>query len=68
MTAKTSNQGMRQPQLGGIGSIFNVGRAAQTCKHGRGDLWRLKGGGAKWICGICHPPAVTNIERFRDDA
>jgi hypothetical protein len=38
--------------------------AANVCRHPPEDYWRLAGG--KWICGICHPPAVPGIERVGD--
>ena len=59
------NQGMRQPQLGGIGSIATR-RTMNVCKHTDG-VWRL-GDGHKWICGVCHPPAVGGVEWIRAPA
>lgn len=35
-------------------------RSVNVCKHTAG-VWRL-GDGHKWICGVCHPPAVRDIE------
>ena len=58
MTVK-ANQGMRQPQMGGVGSRLDVGTMTATCKHS--NFWRLPGGG-KWICAVCHPPAVERYE------
>ena len=54
------NQGMRQPQLGGVLSR-PLAVTTAVCKHGPGHLWRL-GEGHKWVCGVCHPPAVANVE------
>lgn len=61
MTEKKSGQGMQRPSLGGIGSRFDVGVAAQVCKHGSTFLWRLDAD-SKVICGVCHPPAVRVYE------
>ena len=54
-----SNQGMKQPQMGGVGSRLDVTTMGATCKHER--FWRLPGAN-KWICAVCHPPAVESYE------
>ena len=58
MTVKT-NQGMRQPQMGGIQSQLQLARPNPLCDHS--DFWRLPGA-SKWICAVCHPPAVERYE------
>jgi hypothetical protein len=54
-----ANQGMRQPQMGGVGSRLDVSPLSQTCKHA--NFWRLPGA-SKWICAVCHPPSVAAFE------
>jgi hypothetical protein len=60
VTAK-SNQGMRNPQMGGIGSRIADARVTnQVCRHNQ--PWRLDAE-SKVICGVCHPPAAgLNVE------
>jgi hypothetical protein len=54
---------MRSPQFGGIGSrVADARVTANVCRHPPEEYWRLAGGG-KWICGVCHPPAVHEVER-----
>ena len=60
MLRKQANQGMRQPQFGGIQSQLRLTDAKPLCKHGD-NCWRL-GPGHKWICAVCHPPTVQSFE------
>jgi hypothetical protein len=55
-----SNQGMRQPQYGGIQSQLRLARSTAICRHK--EFWRL-GPEHKWVCAVCHPPLA-----FADDA
>lgn len=65
MTAKP-NQGMRSPQMGGIGSRHADFRAAsQVCRHNK--PWRVPPDG-KVVCGVCHPPAAHDFEWLDGDA
>jgi len=50
-----ANQGMRQPQMGGVQSQLRLASPAQICAHR--EVWRLDPD-SKWICLVCHPPAV----------
>jgi hypothetical protein len=56
-----SNQGMRQPQLGGVQSQLQLARPNPLCKHR--EMWR-KPGGPKWVCAVCHPPPA--LPEFAD--
>jgi len=57
-----SNQGMRQPQMGGIQSQMRLASAQPLCgRAGHRWKWRLSPS-SKWICGECHPPAVERYE------
>jgi hypothetical protein len=51
---------MRQPQLGGVYSR-KLAVTTAVCTHGNAHLWRL-GDNHKWVCGVCHPPAVAGVE------
>lgn len=55
------NQGMRQPQLGGVQSRLELTRAIPMCA-GRHDSWWRLGEEYGWVCGICHPPAFEEVE------
>lgn len=56
------NQGMRQPQMGGILSQMRLASGAPLCaRAGHTSKWGLPGS-EKWICSICHPPAVKVFE------
>ena len=54
-----ANQGMRQPQMGGVQSRLDLTSPRPLCGHE--SWWRL-GPGHKWICATCHPPAVKAFE------
>lgn len=58
--SRKGNQGMRQPQFGGIQSQTRLMKPTPLCKHGY-NLWRI-GPGHKWVCAVCHPPAVQTFE------
>jgi hypothetical protein len=56
------NQGMRQPQMGGIQSQLRLASAAPLCaRSGHTQRWRLNTD-SKWHCMVCHPPAVERYE------
>jgi hypothetical protein len=65
VTAEKSNQGMRQPQMGGVQSRLDLGSSVgPICGHK--EMWRLEPG-SKWVCAVCHPPPrqkrFENVER-----
>jgi hypothetical protein len=57
-----ANQGMRQPQMGGVQSQLQLARPNPLCSHR--EVWRLNPD-SKWICLVCHPPAVSRFVEIR---